>query len=441
MDREIRFCTTAHGVSIAYAASGTGPPLVVPPGWVSHLESPLFLSDLLVRLSKTHTVIAWDKQRTGLSSREISEFSVESGVAEAEAVMSDLNIDAADLLGVSQGGPIAVAFAALHPERVRRLGLFATYADGPGVFYKPEVSESMLSVVRSHWGIGSKVLTDMFMPGASEEEGKKFARYQREAATSEVAAGYLRLVYDSDVTEQAAQIDAPTLIMHAQGDRAIPIAGGRQLAALIRRARFVPLDSSLHIPDGETAELMIKTMDEFFAGDEPSPSAQGAGHEVQTILFTDLESSTALTQRVGDEAAQEVLHGHNTAVRGALDANGGREVKHTGDGIMAAFTSAVSAVSAVQAGIAMQRELASGEVRVRIGINAGEPVAEDDDFFGTAVQLAARIVDRAEPGQVVLSNVVRELCAGKTFEFTSQGEVTLKGFDEPVTLYEVRPRA
>jgi adenylate cyclase len=124
----------------------------------------------------------------------------------------------------------------------------------------------------------------------------------------------------------------------------------------------------------------------------------------QTILFTDLESSTALTQRVGDETAQEVLRGHNTAVRGALEANGGREVKHIGDGIMASFP---SAGSAIEASLAIQRELEGGELRVRIGINADAPIAEDDDLFGTAVQLAARITDRAEPGQVLVSNVVR----------------------------------
>ena len=102
---------------------------------------------------------------------------------------------------------------------------------------------------------------------------------------------------------------------------------------------------------------------------------------------------------------------------------------------MASFPSAVAAVTAA---LAMQRDLAGGEVRVRIGLNAGEPIAEDHDLFGTAVQLAARITARAEPGQVLVSNVVRELCAGKTFECTSVGEATLKGFDEPVALYEVR---
>ncbi|MCA9852865.1 MAG: adenylate/guanylate cyclase domain-containing protein, partial [Dehalococcoidia bacterium] len=154
----------------------------------------------------------------------------------------------------------------------------------------------------------------------------------------------------------------------------------------------------------------------------------------QTILFTDLESSTALTQRLGDEAAQEVLRGHNAAVRTSLEAHGGREVKHTGDGIMAAFP---SAVRAVEAALQVQKELAGGEVRVRIGLNAGEPISEDDDLFGTAVQLAARICDRAEPGQVLVSRVVADLCAGKRLQFSHHSDATLKGFAEPVALYEV----
>ena len=151
-------------------------------------------------------------------------------------------------------------------------------------------------------------------------------------------------------------------------------------------------------------------------------------------MFTDLESSTALTQRVGDDAAQSVLHGHNDPVRNALKTHGGREVKHTGDGIMAAFP---SAVRAVEAAAQIQEELLGGEVRVRIGLNAGEPIAEDDDFFGTAVQLAARICDRAEPGQVLVSNVVRELCAGKKLSSRHHSDATLKGFDGQIVLYEV----
>jgi adenylate cyclase len=165
-------------------------------------------------------------------------------------------------------------------------------------------------------------------------------------------------------------------------------------------------------------------------------SSSGTPHRggFQTILFTDLEASTPLTQRLGDEGAQKLLRGHNAAVRGALDEHGGREVKHTGDGIMASFPSAVAAVTAA---LQIQRELAGGEVRVRVGLNAGEPIAEDDDLFGLSVIKAARVADRAEPGQVLVSRVVRELCEGKTFQFSSLGEVQLKGFDEAVELFEV----
>ncbi|HJM88146.1 MAG TPA: adenylate/guanylate cyclase domain-containing protein [Dehalococcoidia bacterium] len=239
-----------------------------------------------------------------------------------------------------------------------------------------------------------------------------------------------------NVTDEAATIEAPTLIMYPGDGPDLLHELASEVAAVIPKAtmRVIPTASSRYENgniDAQTAAIVD------FLGELEGAAvddAEVAASSFQTILFTDLESSTALTQRVGDEAAQEVLRGHNTAVRGALESNGGREVKHTGDGIMASFP---SAVSAVEASLAIQRELEGSEVRVRIGINAGEPIAEDDDLFGTAVQLAARITDRAEPGQVLVSRVVMNLCAGKQFEFTSAGDATMKGFDEPVALYAV----
>jgi adenylate cyclase len=155
-----------------------------------------------------------------------------------------------------------------------------------------------------------------------------------------------------------------------------------------------------------------------------------------------MEGSTSLTQRLGDAAAQEILRTHNGIVRDALAAHSGTEIKHTGDGIMASFT---SASAALEAAVAIQKALAvhssdnpDTRLRVRIGLNAGEPVAEDEDLFGTAVQLAARVCDKAEPGQILASNVVQELAAGKGFDFVDKGEDTLKGFEKPVRLHEVR---
>ncbi len=160
-----------------------------------------------------------------------------------------------------------------------------------------------------------------------------------------------------------------------------------------------------------------------------------------TILFTDLAGSTALTQRLGDARAQEVVRAHNTIVRREVQARGGTEIKHTGDGIMATFPSAARAVAcavAVQHGVRTY-----GETRpemafaVKIGLNAGEPVAEDADVFGTAVQLAARTCDKAQGGQILATNVVRELVFGKGALFADAGTAEMKGFGEPVHLFEV----
>jgi class 3 adenylate cyclase len=153
-------------------------------------------------------------------------------------------------------------------------------------------------------------------------------------------------------------------------------------------------------------------------------------------MFTDLEGSTTLTQRLGDAGAQGVVRSHDEIVRRALAGSGGREIKHTGDGIMAAFD---SASRAIEWAIAIQREVAANNLaaRVRIGINAGEPVAEGDDLFGTAVQLARRICDAGDGGDIIVANVVRELAAGKGFAFADRGETLLKGFEDAAHLYTV----
>ena len=167
---------------------------------------------------------------------------------------------------------------------------------------------------------------------------------------------------------------------------------------------------------------------------------------LRTILFTDMESSVATTQRLGDAGAIELLHTHNAVVRDALKAHDGSEVKHTGDGIMASF---VAASRAVESAIAIQQAFSAhneerpdpdGTIRVKIGLNAGEPVMEDDDLFGTTVQLAKRICDCAEPSRILVANVVRELCMGKGILFADSGETALRGFEDPMRLYEVRWR-
>ena len=162
-----------------------------------------------------------------------------------------------------------------------------------------------------------------------------------------------------------------------------------------------------------------------------------------TVLFTDIVGSTQLTQELGDEGAQVIVRAHNSIVRKCLNAHGGAEIKHTGDGIMATFTKSASAVESALAmieGLELHNEaMPQFPLHIRIGINAGEPILEDNDFFGTTVQMAARICDAAEPDQVLVSMVVRELCGGKTLRFEEAGQYAMKGIEEPVTLHLPSP--
>lgn len=173
--------------------------------------------------------------------------------------------------------------------------------------------------------------------------------------------------------------------------------------------------------------------------DGPSSAHDGG---TRTILFTDIEGSTALTNRLGDSAAMDILHAHNEIVRESLKKLNGREVKHTGDGIMSSFN---SVTDGVKCAIAIQREVAIHNEKpvleaftVRIGISAGEPVEESDDLFGVSVQLAARACAHANSGQIIVSTVISLLCVGKLFEFLDLGEIRLKGFENPIQLLELR---
>ena len=205
---------------------------------------------------------------------------------------------------------------------------------------------------------------------------------------------------------------------------------------------------------GQVAEKIIQVesdvADLFLGGSEvnsagavllPGGTADARDPGIRTVLFTDIVESTSLTQTLGDDVAMELLEIHDSVVRDALKALHGREVKHTGDGIMASF---VSAAAAVRCAAQIQRELAqrAGEqsnhpVRVRIGGAAGEPVEHGNDIFGSTVQLAARLCSHAEPEQIVVSSVVADLCIGKGLMFRALGEVSLKGFDQPVHAHSV----
>ncbi len=475
MEQDIRFCTTADGVRIAYASVGQGPPLIRALGWATHLEyewqSPLW-RHFIEALAQHHTLIRYDGRGTGLSDRNVDVHSVEQWATDLEAVADAAGYDRFAILGISQGGATAITYALRHPERVSHLilyGSFAKWFHSTDTEQAKEVGNSIRTLIRVGWGQDNPgfraMFASAFVPGASAEQQRWFDDLSRNSCSADNAVKLMLAFTQIDVTESLAAVNVPTLVLHRRGDRAVPFEAGREFAALIPNARFVPLEGDNHLYlDGEPGiQDFIRSVEGFLetsvtASASASPVAQAG---LVTILFTDMEGSTALTQRLGDAKAQEVLRAHNAIIRDALAAHGGSETKHTGDGIMASFG---SAAKALECAVAIQKAFADPEstvgaqglaplrpddgqrlepVRVRIGLNAGEPVAEDGpdgrrDLFGATVQLAARVCNRAEPGQVLVSNVVRELAMGKGFLFADVGDFLPKGFEDPVRLYEVR---
>jgi class 3 adenylate cyclase len=280
-------------------------------------------------------------------------------------------------------------------------------------------------------------MLELFAPGMPQDSRVFLAEYMRQAASADAATATLKSLFDFRVTDLLSQVAAPTLVLHRRGDKVCPFTQGRELAAKIKGARFVALDGDIHVIGLGDVEPMISAIEDFIGGSEGSSSSE-IREGLQTILFTDMVDSTAITQRLGDESAQDLVRAHNTIVRDSLRFFGGVEVKHTGDGIMATFPSASRALSCA-IGLQMEVALHNGangtDLQVRVGLNAGEPIAEEKDLFGTSVQMAARICGEAQRGQVLVSNVVRELAAGKGFEFVDAGEAELKGYDAPVRLY------
>ncbi len=454
MEPDVRFCTTSDGVTIAYTSYGDGPPLVQVPGWATHVEfsaqMPGFERSLWGLLAKNHHYYTYDGRGFGLSDRDVTDFGLDARIRDLEAVVDASELDHFDLMGASGGGRTAIAYADRHPDRVRRLVIYgaSTRIVPPETEAEETEMRLRLMAIIPGWGKDTpefrQLWTMQFMPGGSPELIQWFNELQRRSAAATAVTASLGASVTIDVREEARQIKCPTLVVHCRGDRAVKFERGREIASLIPNARFVSIDSDNHfpLPDDPATARIAHAIEDFLAeGDDPAePSASAPQSGLVTILFTDMENSTALTQRLGDAKAQELVRRHNTVVRNALKKHSGDEVKHTGDGIMASFPVASGALAcavAIQRALAEENASAKTAGRVRIGLSAGEPVAEEGDLFGSTVQLAARVCAKADAGQIMVSNVVRELAMGKGFLFADLGDFVPKGFENPVHVYEV----
>jgi class 3 adenylate cyclase len=442
MEPRIQYARTADGVSIAFWTLGEGTPIVLMPNLpYSHIQ--LEWQDLgfrrwYERLGEKRKLVRYDGRGSGLSDRNVTDYSVEAQMRDLEAVVGRLGVQRFVLQGSPEAAPVAVAYAARHPEAVSHLGLWCPWAWTRGAR-----TRALRGLLEGDW----ELFTEALAHGAgfpTSEEAHRFAVYFRECVTAEAARAIFRALGEFDVTSVLSQVRSPTLILQRREVLTAPggVEFARGLASGIRDTRLVLLEGASYAPWIGDMEAVAAAIDEFLGGSQPAPARAEpvAAGGFCTILFTDVEGSTALTQRLGDTKAREVLRNYERIVREALRAHSGAEVKAMGDGFMASFS---SATRALECAIAMQRAFAARDdtpIRVRIGLNAGEPIAEDADLFGTAVNLAARIAAQAAGGEILASDVVRQLVAGKGFVFTDQGEVVLRGFEGPVRLYDVQWR-
>ena len=281
MPPAIRYCTTPAG-RIAYCATGSGPPLLLDPGWVSHVGRQLEMFSFgafVDGLAERFTVIRYDKPGCGLSDRDATDLSFDTQVAAALAVADAARADRFRLFGASQGGQLAAAIAARYPERVQALVLYGTCADGRDLA-PAQVRESIVALMRAHWGLGSKVLAGIFVPSPSAAEVETLTWVQREAASAAVAGAMLEMYYGTDVRPLLPAITAPTAVLHREADPATAFELGREVAALIPDATLIPLPGTSHLfYHGAWTEVLDATL-AFLGSQAAGPVGDPAGGPV-----------------------------------------------------------------------------------------------------------------------------------------------------------------
>jgi pimeloyl-ACP methyl ester carboxylesterase len=425
---------------IAYQVVGEGPiDLVFVRGWFSHLELDWEWPELARfhrRLAGIGRLILFDKRGTGMSDRAPSSElpTLEQRMDDVRAVLDAVGSERVALLGLSEGGPMSVLFAATYPERTRALVLMSSMArTGLAPDYSigvtPDVFEALLARLEAGWGRGVGI---HFLAASLADDPvnrQAFARYQRMAVSPGAAIDLLRMVAQIDVRPILAAIRVPALVLHRSGDRFTPVEWGRYLGAHIPGARYVELPGPDHVPWAGDAEAVLGEIQEFLTGMREPPESERV---LATVLFLDIVGSTEQAAALGDQRWRERLESFYALVRGELQRMRGREVDTAGDGMLATFD---GPARAVRCGLAVAAAVRRLGLAVRAGVHTGECEIMGDKLGGIAVHLGARVAGTAGPGEVLVSQTVRDLVAGSGLRFEDRGVHALKGIPEAWRLF------
>jgi class 3 adenylate cyclase/pimeloyl-ACP methyl ester carboxylesterase len=443
MEREVRYCTTEDGVSIAYAISGRGD------RWFVHTPNAISAAiqldvvpgrrEWIEALGERFKVVEYDSRGTGLSQREYDEFTFEDPERDLSAVVESIGAEKSAVFGYLGGGYGASRYAINKPQRVSHLLLWPP----PIIDWRSAGRTPMAQLAVSDWETFTETYAHQALGWAKGEQSHAFAGVMRETVTRET---WLRSMafWSSRSQEEswahARNIAVPTLVFQRETYPSFAFIAGPIRGATIRMVA-----GESHGPYIDHASAVLDAIFEFTGTTAPA-SADGevragtiAGHDTAVILFTDIADSTMLTERMGDARFREASRALDTAVRRAIRDAGGTAVegKVLGDGVMGVFSSAAQAIDAARNCLA-----AGGELPMHIGIHAGDVLREKDNVYGGAVNIASRICGLCEPGEILVSQTVRDLArtsAGVSFE--DRGEHTLKGIADPVRVFAVRMSA
>jgi class 3 adenylate cyclase len=368
-------------------------------------------------------------------------------VRDLDAVIQRLKLEKFSIFAASYSGPLGIRFTALNADRVERLILWCTHAHYGDVVAKlPSQSNQQRVAVNQLAGVDRDLFIRTYLHRAigwtEGETANRFVEVAKQSIDEEHFFENLANYAAFDARADLPNVSTPTLVFHRPAFVGSHVDVAKSLASRMPNARLVLSEGESVAPFVGDTQSILDACTAFL--DEDGAGRQGnLASTIRTIFYTDLEAHTPMLQRLGDERGREVLREHERVIRGALRDHGGEEMKTFGDGFLAAFG---STQQALRCAIALQKTfdelqpLHGERPRLRVGINAGEPISEDDALHGQAVSLAANLVAGVEGGRIVVSGVVRELVAGKGFEFRPMGESSFAGADGPIQLYEVEWR-
>jgi class 3 adenylate cyclase len=291
--------------------------------------------------------------------------------------------------------------------------------------------------------LGSQTLVDLMLPDADAETRAWFAHAQRVSASPEMASALMETNYHYTVTDLLPKLHLPTVVIHRRGERAVRLSRARELAAGIPKAQFVVLEGTNNMPWFEDAAAVLRAIAAFFGDPAPVPVAEttttsdatAEARRLATVLFTDIVGSTERAASLGDQQWRTLLDRHHALVRAELARYGGREVKTTGDGVLALFD---APARAVRCACALRDAIQALDLNLRAGLHTGEVEVMADDVGGIAVHIGARVAALAGPDEVLVSGTVKDLVAGSGLEFADRGTQTLKGVPGEWRLFAVQ---